>query len=119
MPLFCALFKMMDDTLEKAWKDTVARISESYGEKLDYTTILFLIGLQELGQDFRKFKKDEKVDLMHIGLCTVLQPFGYYTLTGKDEEGWPHFKRADDMPRLNPEEQDKLVKKAIIKYFGE
>ena len=38
------------------------------------------------------FQKEEKVDIIHIGICTVLSQFGYYRFTGKDEDGWPHFK---------------------------
>lgn len=108
----------MDYVFEKAWNDTVSRISTSYGEKLDYAAILFLIGVQELNQDYQKFKKHQKVDLIHIGICSVLIPYGYYTFIGRDEEGWPHFERTENLPNLNPEEQELLVKKAVIKYFA-
>ncbi|HEY8404127.1 MAG TPA: hypothetical protein VIK71_05905 [Flavobacteriales bacterium] len=109
----------MDYVFEKAWQDTVSRISASYGEKLDYAAILFLIGVQELNQDYQKFKKHQKVELIHIGICSVLAPYGYYKFIGRDEDGWPHFERTELLPHLNPEEQELLVKKAIIKYFAE
>ena len=70
----------MDYVFEKIWNETVTRISAIYGEKLDYAAILFLIGVQELGQDYQKFKKDQKVELMYIGICSFLVPYGYYTL---------------------------------------
>jgi len=108
----------MDFVFEKAWNETVSRISLSFGEKLDYAAILFLIGVQELGQDFQKFKKDEKLELMHVGICTLLMPYGYYNFVGRDEEGWPHFERVENLPPLNPEDQELLVKKAIVKYFA-
>ncbi len=107
----------MNTELENAWEDTVTRISKAYGEKLDYTTILFLIGVQELKCDFRKFKKNEKLDLIHIGICSVLQPLGYYQFIGKDEEGWPHFERTEKLNNLTASKQDEIIKQAIITYF--
>jgi hypothetical protein len=107
----------MDYVFEKTWNETVSKISASFGEKLDYAAILFLIGVQELGQDYQKYKKDEKLELMHVGICSLLVPYGYYTFVGRDEEGWPHFERNGDLPNLTPTEQELLVKKAIVNYF--
>lgn len=109
----------MDYIFEKAWNDTLTRVSVNFGEKLDYAAILMLIGLQELGKDFQTYKKDQKLELMHIGICSVLIPFGYYTFIGRDEEGWPHFERIEDLPPLTPEEQELLIRKAIVQYFDE
>ncbi|MDZ4750214.1 MAG: hypothetical protein SGI87_01275, partial [Flavobacteriales bacterium] len=103
----------MDYIFEKSWNDTVSRISEGFGEKLDYAAILFLIGLQELGQTDRTFKKDEKLSLMHIAICTLLEPYGYYRFQGRDEEGWPHFERIEEIPALAPTDQELLIRKAI------
>lgn len=118
VPLF-ALSIEMDYVFEKAWNDTVSRISASYGEKLDYAAILFLIGVQELSHDYQKFKKNEKLELIHIGICSVLAPYGYYKFIGRDEQGWPHFERTESLPNLSPVEQELLVRKAIVKYFSE
>lgn len=107
----------MDYQFEKTWNETVERISTRFGEKLDYSAILFLIGLQELGKDYQNFKKDQKLELMHIGICSVLMPYGYYEFVGRDEDGWPHFERKESLPSLAPNEQELLIKKAIVKYF--
>jgi hypothetical protein len=107
----------MDYIFEKAWNDTVELASKHFGEKLDYSAILFLIGVQELGKGYQKFKKDQKLELMHIAICTLLEPYGYYTYEGRDEDGWPHFNRVENLPPLTPPEQELLIKKAIVKYF--
>jgi hypothetical protein len=109
----------MDYIFEKTWIETLDRVSKQFGERLEYGAILMLIGLQELGQDYEKYKKDQKIDLMHIGICTVLLPFGYYKFMGRDEEGWPHFERVQNLPPLEPTEQELLIKKAIVEYFKE
>jgi len=109
----------MDFVFEKTWNETVSRISAQFGEKLDYASILFLIGVQELGKDHQNFKKDQKVELIHVGICSVLLPFGYYSFVGRDEDGWPHFERTDLLPALTNEEQELLIRKAIVQYFHE
>lgn len=87
------------------------------GETPDLDTILFLIGVQELGQGKRKFKKDDKLNLLHIAVCRVLEPFGFYRFDGLDPEGWPHFELLEELPPLKTNEQTLLMKHAVIQYF--
>lgn len=87
------------------------------GERPDVDTILFLIGVQELGQGKRKFEKDDKVNLIHIAVCTILEPFGFYRFDGRDADGWPLFEFLEALPELKANEQSLLMKYAIIQYF--
>lgn len=87
------------------------------GEKPDIDAMLFLIGVQELGQGNRKFSKDEKINLIHIAVCRILEPYDYYRFDGRDPQGWPHFENLQPLPSLKPNEQSLLMKKAIIRYF--
>ena len=80
-------------------------------------TILFLIGVQELGSGKQKYSKDDKVNIIHIAVCRLLQPFGYYEFSHYDDDGYPHFKEKEQLPELKPNEQQLLMKKAIIQYF--
>lgn len=80
-------------------------------------TMLFLIGVQELGSGKQKYSKDDKVNLIHIAVCRLLEPFGYYRFSHYDEDGYPHFEETDKLPELRPNEQQLLMKKAIIQYF--
>lgn len=79
-------------------------------------TILFLIGLQELGSGQQKYSKDDKLNILHIAVCRLLEPFGYYKFTHY-EDGWPQFEKLEDLPELRTNEQSLLMKKAIIQYF--
>lgn len=108
----------MDYLFEKKWQETVQIASKHFGETLDYSAILLLIGLQELGIFDLKFKKDQKLELMHVAICTLLEPYGYYEYEGRDVDGWPHFAKKEDLPVLNQGDQELLIKKAIMKYFG-
>lgn len=108
----------LDLAFDKRWRDLTATLSKRFDAgKLDLNAILFLIGVQELGQHARDFKKDEKVALMHIAICVVLLPYGYYKELGRDADGWPHFERVKDLPALGAEEQERLMKEAVLAYF--
>lgn len=80
-------------------------------------TILYLIGIQELGSGKQQYSKDDKVNLVHIAVCRLLQPFGFYDFSHYDEDGYPHFTEREPLPELRPNEQTLLMKKAIIQYF--
>ncbi|MBL0047387.1 MAG: hypothetical protein IPP32_04720 [Bacteroidetes bacterium] len=107
----------MDLEFEASWNTLVKKISEPYGEALDVQAILFLIGVQELGQGFRKFSKDQKLDVMHIAVCTLLGQYGYYEYEGMDGDGWPHWKATEKLPHLKPLQQNHLMRQAIVEYF--
>lgn len=85
----------------------------------DVEGMLFLIGVQELGQGYKKFKKDDKINLMHIAVCRLLEPYGYYRFSGRDQDDWPHFELIETLPKLKANEQQLFIKKAIIRYFEE
>ncbi len=107
----------MDFEFEKRWNTLVEYLATKFGEEIDIEAMLFLIGIQELGMGGRRFRKDEKLDLIHIGICTVLTPYGYYNFSHSDEEGWPHFECLKKLPHLKDAEQKMLMRKAVIEYF--
>lgn len=114
-------FMARDELLKERWETLVLLLGDRFadGEKLDLDAIIYLIGLQELGQLHRKFKKDEKINLMHIGICRLLEPYGYYEFDYFDEAGWPHYKIIEQLPTLKAGEQSVLMKEAIVQYFVE
>ena len=110
-----------DELLKKRWDRVVRKLSDQFadGDQIDLDAIVYLIGIQELGQLHRTFKKDEKVNLMHIAICRLLEPYGYYEFDFFDDHGWPHYKTKAELPHLKPGEQSVLMKEAIIQYFLE
>jgi len=79
--------------------------------------ILFLIGIQELGQIKEKFTKEQKQDLMHVAICKLFSQSGYYELEKMDDDGWPHFKQLNPMPEMTLTEQENFLKDHILLYF--
>lgn len=87
-------------------------------EEIDIQSILFVVGLQETGIQFKHYNKDDKVNLIHVGTCMVLADLDFYRFTHRDADGWPHFTLIKPIPANSPGEQTLLIKKAILSYFG-
>lgn len=99
------------------WEILQKKLEQRFGMPIDYAGILFLIGLQELGKPFKKYKKEEKLAIMHIAVCTLLEPYGIYKYIGRDEDGWPHWELVEELPPLSDAQQNKLITEAILDYF--
>ena len=71
------------DDLQQRWWNLEEKLVERFGKKPDLEAILFLIGIQEFGQIKKKFTKEQKQDLMHVAICSLLSQSGYYELEEK------------------------------------
>lgn len=105
--------------IKRRWDLLTTHLSVQFGEKPDLQTVLFLVGVQELGAGYKKYSKNEKQDLMHIAVCRILSVYGFYRLEGLDEDGWPHWLPDQKMPHLTLAQQDQLLKQGVIQYFEE
>ena len=108
-----------DLELQINWVKLVSRLEQLLGKRpKDLNGVLFLIGVQELGNGKQNFSKEEKQDLMHIAICKVLSLSGFYELEGIDNDGWPHWKKTDiSLPHFDLMDQEKLLKMHVIEYI--
>lgn len=107
-----------DLDLERKWHQLLVFVEKTIGKKpKDMNGVLFIIGMQELGQGAKLFSKEQKQDLLHIAICKVLSLSGYYTLEGLDKDGWPHWKMIKKLPHFDLLEQEKLLKMHVLEYF--
>ena len=108
-----------DPQLKKRWDTLADVLSEKFSEDaaIDIEGILYLIGIQEYGKPHEPLKKEDNVNLIHIGICVVLEPYGYYKFEKYDQDGWPHFELVEALPHLKPGEQSILIKSAVVDYF--
>jgi hypothetical protein len=112
---FATMF--IQDDLQQRWWNLEAKLVERFGKKPDLEAVLFLIGMQETGYVVGKISKEQKQDLMHIAVCTVLGQSGYYIKEGNDEEGWPHYKQLKELPTHDLREQENFIKDHVLLYF--
>ncbi len=99
------------------WNNVLNTLQKQFGNTPDVQTIIFLVGHRELGKHQVKFTKEQKQDLIHVGVCTLLAQADYYVFLDNDEDGWPHFEYNREKEKLDNEQQEKLLKKMIVQYF--
>ena len=106
------------ENFQQKWLDTEILLNERFGKVPDLEGILFLIGVNELGKlPRKKFSKEQKQDLMHIAVCTLLCQQGYYEYVGRDEDGWPHFNELKHLDIAGIKDQEQMLKECIVRYF--
>lgn len=112
---------MEDWEVEFEWLKVRHTVKDAMGKSSlpDFQTILFLIGIQEFGhwQNVESFTKEQKQDLMHIAMCTILEPDGYFEFVGRDQDGWPHWKELKPFDVAGLKGQQELLQKNVIRYF--
>ena len=110
---------MEDWQLDFEWLQVQHKVKEAMQRETlpDLNTVLFLIGIQELGRWKKSFTKEEKQDLMHIGVCRLLEGEGFFEFVGRDEDGWPHYRQVAEMQKQSTMEQEKVLKMAAVRYF--
>ncbi len=106
-----------NEDFEARWLDLLRNLRERFGKALHLNGILFLIGIQELGQGTREFTKEEKQDLMHIATSKLFSLSGFYEFTHRDDDGWPHYRTIRSIPAANLREQERMLKWHILEYF--
>jgi hypothetical protein len=82
----------MDHDIELRFQQLQKHLEKDFGPGMDMSAFLFAI-------------------------CTLLEPYGYYTFDGRDADLWPHFTLNQQLPPLNHQQQQHLLKEALLDYF--
>ncbi|MCW3805092.1 hypothetical protein [Plebeiibacterium marinum] len=101
------------------WEELLLRVSKKFKVLADFDFVLFLIGIQERGLGYKKYSKEEKMDLINLARCKMFEKAGFYTEAGKDEEGWPRFEVVKTLEDMLPSEREKVLKQEMINYLDE
>ncbi len=107
-----------DDTLLGAqWVRLQAWLAPRFGtEAVGMEAILFLVGVQMSGEGYRKLEKEAKQDTIMNGTYAVFERIGLYARDPDTPEGW---RRTADVPELSIEQQEKLLRVAVVRFFAE
>jgi len=110
---------MEDWELDFNWLKVQHFVKDSLGRDglPDLQAVLFLLGVQSSGVIKEEYTKEEKQDLMHIAICSLLMEEGYFEFTGNDQDGWPHYRQIRGIHEAGIEKQEVLIKEKIIHYF--
>lgn len=107
----------MED-LNKEWDGLVKRLEKKFDDEMSLKGILYLIGIQELNFGVKRFLREEKIDVLHVATCKLLSHYGYYKFDSIDKDGWPHYTELKALENLSKNDQENLIKRAIIKYLN-
>jgi hypothetical protein len=99
------------------WMNLEHKLVDRFGKKPDLEAVLFLIGIEQLGEIRTKFTKEQKQDLIHVAVCSLLSQSGYFEYDRMDDDGWPHFKQLKAMPMMGLKEQEDFIKDHVLLYF--
>jgi hypothetical protein len=108
----------MTTDISSSWENLLDTLDRLIGKRpVDLNAVLFLIGVQELGRGPKRFSKEQKQDLLHVAVCTVLTQAGYYKLSGRDKDDWPQFDLVKPLPVGDILVQEDLLKTNVLRYF--
>lgn len=108
------------ENFEERWIQVEFMLRERFEKVPDMESILFLIGVNELGMlPNKKFSKEQKQDLMHVAVCSLLARRGYYEYEGRDGDGWPHYMQLKPVEAEGLQTQERILKECIVEYFEE
>ena len=127
MPLFIAMSPSIDsllqsegDALAARWQRLQKQLGARFGEdELKLETILFLIGIQSMGRGYEPdLEKETKQDFIMEGTYCAFETLDLYERIGADEEGrWIWERTTTPLPKLGVEDQEKLLRLAVLRYF--
>ena len=104
--------------LDKKWGRLLEKLETQFDQEITLKGVLYLIGVQELNLGVKKYEREEKINVLHVAVCKILTPFGYYKFDMVDEDGWPHYIELKAIKNLSENQQELLMKEAVIKYLS-
>ena len=108
-----------DAVLAERWAGLLAWIAERFGRSnAAIEPILFLIGVQERGAGYQPdLAKEDKQAVIMDGTYHAFETLGFYERVGMESDGAWIWERIVRLPELTVEEQEKLLRVAILRYF--
>ncbi|MFW5972571.1 MAG: hypothetical protein ACOCTG_01150 [Bacteroidota bacterium] len=116
-----ALVATFDEHTGAAWDELIESLSLRFGREITLEAVLFLIGIQTRGRGYEPdLARDMKQNIIMEGTFAAFATLGAYEQVGMDEEGaWIWKRVAAPTPNLSIEDQERLLKLAVLRYFSE
>jgi hypothetical protein len=102
---------------QENWEMLVLEVSKKFRVTADFDFMLFLIGVHELGQGMREYSRNEKMDLINLGECILLERCGYLEFKENDQQGWPQFAEKEILKTLSFSFLNHELKRAAFNYY--
>lgn len=105
--------------LEARWEQLQAWIKHQFGQEAGIEGLLFLVGIQDRGRGFEpNLEKETKEQLIMEGTYCVFETLGAYERVGMEADGhWIWERQIAQPPNLSIDDQETLLRIAILRYF--
>jgi hypothetical protein len=101
------------EVIDKEFKTIEFQFIKRFKKKPTMEGILLLIGFQECPESKLTRDKEEKLDLINLGMLVVLEKMGYFKRV-KSETTWPAFEPTE---QKSEENKETIVRRGIVEYF--
>lgn len=120
-PRSAALLAVPADELDRRWKRLQVWMRDRFGyERIGVEGLLFLAGVQENGTGYEPgMEKEDKQATIMDGTYAVLAHAGLYARAGVETDGRPIWERVEAPPDLPIDEQERLLRSALVGYFAD
>lgn len=106
------------ETLDRRWAALQDRLKAQFGQEVGVDGVLYLMGLHAQGRGFEPdLPKQEKQDLIMEGSYCALAALGFYEQVGMETDGAWIWARLRPAPILDVDDQERLLRAGIVKYF--
>lgn len=102
-------------SIEAEFKSIEFQFIRRFKRKPTLEAILLMIGYQECPTSKLNRDKEEKVDLINLGVLVVLEKLGFFKRVSSEKE-WPEFEPTE---QKSTEDKEVIVRRGIIQYFKE
>jgi hypothetical protein len=109
-----------DSEQQRRWDILLIELGKRFQKEITLEAILFLLGVQTHGRGYEpKIHRDRKQDLIMEGTFVAFEAIGFYERVGMETSGaWIWERRAEHPTGLSVEEQEILLKMAVLEYFS-
>lgn len=116
---FVKLLAMDDAALDREWQQLEVWIETRFKRTATIEAILFLMGIQSRGHGYEpRLEKEVKQALIMEGTYCAFEQVGIYEKVGADAYGhWIWERVGPPVPKLPIDQQEKLLRIAILRYF--
>ena len=80
--------------------------------------MIFVAGLQVVGKHQGSLSPEDKMDVMHCGMCAILETKGYFRMSSRSDDGYPVYEQLKEI-NMEKEARGELLRDAIISYYGD
>lgn len=103
----------------KTWEQLLTGLNRIYEIPKDLMSVLFIIGLQEMGSGFKKYSQAEKTEIIKTAHVKLLSREKYFLNISTDKVSLPVWIENPEKQLPAGKNLEKLLQSLSLDYFNE